>query len=312
MKEFRERVLVPLLVPLVALALIAIVVLNISRILLALEERSGPHTVVIGALIIASAVLFGFTYASTRNEERSTGAMSLLSVVGILVVIAGFIGYEAMAEDQTKAAEKAKAAAPAKPDIIVHAFDIGFREKDFKIGPGNVTVQEVNTGATKHTFVLEGVSSGRSLAVPSNGATDQATYSLKPGTYTFYCDIPGHRQAGMEGHITVDPSAPPPGAGAAGGGAAAGTPVKITAADLSYSPKEVTAPAGPVAITLDNTSKLQHTLVVEEDGTFKKLVVNPGQALTGTLNAKAGQTYTLFCDVPGHRAAGMESKLKIT
>ena len=45
MKEFRERVLIPLLIPLGALAIIAVVVLNISRVLLALEEGSGPHTV---------------------------------------------------------------------------------------------------------------------------------------------------------------------------------------------------------------------------------------------------------------------------
>src|SRR5581483_10181823 len=191
MKEFRERVLIPLLVPLAALAVIVVVVLNISRILLALEERSGPHTVVVGALIIAAGVLF---------------------------VIAGFIGYEAMAETQGEEAAKNKAAAASsKPDLVVHAFDIGFREKDLKIGPGNVIIQEVNTGATKHTFVLEGVSSGRPLAVPSNGSTDQATFALKPGTYTFYCDIPGHRQAGMQGTIEVGPSFPAPGAG---GGAA--------------------------------------------------------------------------------------------
>src|SRR5207302_619829 len=73
MKEFRERVLIPLLIPLGALAINAMVVLNISRVLLALEERSGPHTVVAVAIIIASSVLFGCTYMSSRGEERSAG-----------------------------------------------------------------------------------------------------------------------------------------------------------------------------------------------------------------------------------------------
>src|SRR5581483_7894132 len=302
-----ERVLIPLLVPLAALAVIVVVVLNISRILLALEERSGPHTVVVGALIIAAGVLFGFTYASSRNEERSTGAMSLLSIVGILVVIAGFIGYEAMAETQgEEAAKTTAAAANSKPDLGVHAFDIGFREKDLKIGPGKVIIQEVNTGATKHTFVLEGVSSGRPLAVPSNGSTDQATFTLTPGTYTFYCDIPGHRQAGMQGTIEVNPSFPAP--GAAGG--AAGTPFTITAADLSFTPKEQTLKAGPIAVTYHNTGALTHTLLIDGDGSFNKLSATPGSTQTETWNAKPG-TYSFYCDVPGHRQAGMETKVTV-
>jgi plastocyanin len=311
MKEFKERVLIPLLIPLGALALIALVVLNISRVLLALEERSGPHTVTAVAIVVASAILFGCAYYASRAEERSAGNMSLLSVAGIMVIIAGFIGFEAIQEDQDKerAAAKAKAAAN-KPDLTVEAFDIGFREKDLKIGPGKVTIQEVNTGATAHTFVLDGVA-GKKLSVPGHDAKDIGSYQLAAGTYTYYCDIPGHRQAGMEGKLVVDPSAPAPGTGAGGGGAAAGAPVKIDAADLSYSPKDMTVAAGPVTITLNNIGKIEHTLVVDGEPSFKKLVADPGQSPTGTFTAKAGQTYVLYCDVPGHRAAGMESHLKV-
>ena len=96
MKEFRDRVLIPTLVPLAALAIIVVVVLNISRVLLALEERSGPKTVTALAIIIASGILFGFTYFSARGEEKSTASLSLMSVAGIMVVLAGFFGAEAI------------------------------------------------------------------------------------------------------------------------------------------------------------------------------------------------------------------------
>jgi len=35
------------------------------------------------------------------------------------------------------------------------------------------------------------------------GGSKKLTVTLKPGKYTFYCTIPGHRAAGMEGTLTV-------------------------------------------------------------------------------------------------------------
>jgi uncharacterized cupredoxin-like copper-binding protein len=50
--------------------------------------------------------------------------------------------------------------------------------------------------------------------------------------------------------------------------------------------------------------------VVDGEPNFKKLEADPGQTPTETFDAKPGE-YVLYCDVPGHRAAGMESKLKV-
>jgi plastocyanin len=261
------------------------------------------------AVILSAGILFGFTYFSTHGEERSVGSMSLLSVAGIMVIIAGFIGFESIQEEAGKRrADEIAKAEQNKPNLIVEAFDLGFKEKELKTGPGKVRIQEVNTGATGHTFVIEGVTSGRKLSVPGHDVKDTAAFDLTPGTYTYYCDIAGHRQAGMEGKLIVDPSLPIPGGG--GGGAAAGAPVTLDAADLSFTPKDLTAPAGPVTITYVNKGKLQHTLLIEEDSSFKKVVADAGQTQTGTFTAKPG-TYTLYCDVAGHRAAGMEAKLKV-
>jgi uncharacterized cupredoxin-like copper-binding protein len=38
---------------------------------------------------------------------------------------------------------------------------------------------------------------------PFSGGTKNVTLNLKPGTYKFFCSVPGHRQAGMEGTLTV-------------------------------------------------------------------------------------------------------------
>ena len=36
-----------------------------------------------------------------------------------------------------------------------------------------------------------------------DGGTKTLTMTLAPGTYTYYCSVPGHRQAGMQGTLTV-------------------------------------------------------------------------------------------------------------
>ena len=307
MKEFRERVLIPLLVPLAAVLVIVIVVLNFSRVLLALEERGGPQPVVLLAVVVSSAVLFVCTYISARGEERSTGNLSVLAGAGVVLVMAGFIGFAAIQETEhaeaAKAAEEESAAGP--PDVVIAAFDLGFRPKEAQAAAGEVRIELVNEGATAHTLVFDGVAPGFKLSVPSKGAKDVKPVELEPGAYTFFCDIPGHRQAGMEGQLTVTPGGADGAAAGAGGAGAA-----VTAGDLFFNPKEIAVPSGPVAVSIKNDGKIEHNLVVEEAPKFAKLVVDPGESASGTLDVGPG-TYTLYCDLPGHKAAGMETKLKV-
>ena len=53
-----------------------------------------------------------------------------------------------------------------------------------------------------HTLVIDGVD-GFELRVDGDGEHDALKVRLAPGRYTFFCDIPGHRDAGMEGTLTV-------------------------------------------------------------------------------------------------------------
>jgi len=69
---------------------------------------------------------------------------------------------------------------------------------------GAITVNFDNPASTAHDVVIED-ESGNELArtdLVSEGQTS-TTVDLEPGTYTFYCSVAGHRQAGMEGTLTV-------------------------------------------------------------------------------------------------------------
>jgi plastocyanin len=69
---------------------------------------------------------------------------------------------------------------------------------------GNDTIDFTNPQPLMHDVAIED-SSGKTIAQTSTIAegSDSATAELKPGTYTFYCTVPGHREGGMEGTLTV-------------------------------------------------------------------------------------------------------------
>ena len=69
---------------------------------------------------------------------------------------------------------------------------------------GNVTVDFKNPQSLTHDVAIEdsgGKEVGKTELI-GEGETS-TTVDLKPGTYTFYCTVPGHREAGMEGTLTV-------------------------------------------------------------------------------------------------------------
>jgi plastocyanin len=69
---------------------------------------------------------------------------------------------------------------------------------------GKVTIDFTNPQALPHDVKIES-SSGEEIGGTETVAegSDSATVNLKPGTYTFFCSVPGHREAGMEGTLVV-------------------------------------------------------------------------------------------------------------
>jgi len=68
---------------------------------------------------------------------------------------------------------------------------------------GKITIDFKNPSAIPHNVVIE--QNGKELAgfEPVASGEESESADLKPGTYTFYCSVPGHREAGMEGTLTV-------------------------------------------------------------------------------------------------------------
>ena len=54
-----------------------------------------------------------------------------------------------------------------------------------------------------HAVAVEGNGVDKDGPTAQPGGSSKVTVTLKPGTYQFYCPIPGHKEAGMEGTLTV-------------------------------------------------------------------------------------------------------------
>jgi plastocyanin len=81
---------------------------------------------------------------------------------------------------------------------------LAYDQKDVTAKAGSVTINFDNKEALQHDVAVAD-SSGKVLGQTDlvSSGTANATVNLQPGTYTFYCTVPGHKEAGMEGTLTV-------------------------------------------------------------------------------------------------------------
>ncbi|HWH09560.1 MAG TPA: plastocyanin/azurin family copper-binding protein [Solirubrobacteraceae bacterium] len=84
---------------------------------------------------------------------------------------------------------------------------------------------------------------------------------------------------------------------------------------LSYVTNKATAKPGPVTVKMANMSGTMHNIALQQGTGPSGAVIGAGKIVTNgtssfTANLKAG-TYTYFCQVPGHRAAGMSGTLTV-
>jgi plastocyanin len=77
---------------------------------------------------------------------------------------------------------------------------------------------------------------------------------------------------------------------------------------LQFDADSYEAKAGCIDVTYRNGGSVAHTLLVKDHKGFKLSI---GDTDTGTITLDPG-TYTLYCDVAGHEAAGMEATLTVS
>jgi plastocyanin len=101
----------------------------------------------------------------------------------------------------------AKGTAQEKGGVLTIPADPGgqlfYVFKDAVAQAGKVEVESPNKASIAHDIVIEGNGVNAKGPEVKDGGVSKVSADLKPGTYTFFCSVPGHRQAGMEGKLTV-------------------------------------------------------------------------------------------------------------
>lgn len=69
---------------------------------------------------------------------------------------------------------------------------------------GKVSIAFTNMASLGHNVTVASSSGAVVGATPTfQGGAKTLSLDLKPGTYKFFCSVPGHRAGGMEGTLTV-------------------------------------------------------------------------------------------------------------
>jgi uncharacterized cupredoxin-like copper-binding protein len=100
---------------------------------------------------------------------------------------------------------------------------------------------------------------------------------------------------------------------ACGGGssAPASLVVNLKAEDIKYDTTSLTAKVGqPVTVNIQNAGGLEHSFVIDQFS-VKLDHIQAGQAGTITFTPTTAGTYEYYCDVPGHKDAGMKGTLTV-
>jgi len=113
----------------------------------------------------------------------------------------------------TPSTPAAKAApVPATPTSSAHPLhleansegQLKYNTTSLSAKAGEVSIDFTNMSPLGHNLTVESASGSVIGATPTfQGATKTLSLQLKPGTYKFFCTVPGHRMAGMEGTLTV-------------------------------------------------------------------------------------------------------------
>lgn len=197
-RDVRDRLLLPIGIPLIALLVIAALVWSFSRILLLTSEEIGKEEAAGVALVAAVAILLG---AGLISSYRRVPLASFAPIVALIfaAVVAGGIGAAVMSGEEAHEAAGEEAADDLGPPAVtlqIAANNLAFDQATLTAPPGVVVGIDFNnqepvphnvavyTDASRSEMIFQGeiISGPRTILY-------KFTSPSAPGSYYFQCDV---------------------------------------------------------------------------------------------------------------------------
>ena len=148
---------------------------------------------VLAAVLVVAAAGCG---SSSKKSSSASGSSSSSNSGG---AYGGSGGASAQSSSGAKAAgSKLKLAADEEGKLYFNPSKLSA-----KAGKVTVVMNNPKTTGKMHGIAVEGNGLDKGGKVVGPGSTSTLSVTPKPGKYTFYCPVPGHRQGGMQGTLTV-------------------------------------------------------------------------------------------------------------
>ena len=134
--------------------------------------------------------------------------MTLLAVTAVLALAGcGGSNDKSSGSSSSSSSSNSSASSGGGGETLKLAADksaLKFDKSSLTAKAGKVTLEMSNPSQVAHAVAIKGNGVDVDGKTVGNGETSTASTDLKPGTYTFYCPVPGHEAAGMKGTLTVN------------------------------------------------------------------------------------------------------------
>jgi plastocyanin len=127
-------------------------------------------------------------------------------LAALVAALAGCGGDDDGGNAEATQAETTAGGGAAAQTLQIEADASGalrFDQESLQANAGEVTIVMENPSSVPHNVALKGGGVDETGEIVGEGEQSEVSATVEPGTYEFYCSVPGHEAAGMKGELTV-------------------------------------------------------------------------------------------------------------